>query len=94
MRQLRAELGRLGITADLHHGYGMALLSVWVDLVVWSDGLRFLWWGGQFSQATGRRTYIVHSTGNPAATARRIAQRYADLRRTHSMSRLIEELHS
>jgi signal transduction histidine kinase len=30
--RLRAELERFGIAADVHDGYGRALVSVWVDL--------------------------------------------------------------
>jgi hypothetical protein len=42
IRRLHAELESLGVISDVHHGHGAALLSVWVDLLVWSDGVR---WG-------------------------------------------------
>ncbi|GAA4183309.1 hypothetical protein GCM10022252_10550 [Streptosporangium oxazolinicum] len=83
MQRLHAELESLGITSDLHHGHGAALLSVWVDLLVWSDGVRFMWWNGERSARTGRRKYAAHPAENPAAAALRIAARYADLRTTH-----------
>ena len=54
--QLRAALDDLGIAADVHEGHGAALLSVWVELLVWSDGFRFMWWNGEYSARTGRRS--------------------------------------
>ncbi|WP_329088139.1 hypothetical protein [Streptosporangium sp. NBC_01469] len=83
MQQLHAELESLGIISDVHHGHGAALLSVWVDLLVWSDGFHFRWWNGEHSARTGRRKYAAHPAENPATAARRIATRYADLRTTH-----------
>ncbi|GAA5772307.1 hypothetical protein Aros01_08856 [Streptosporangium roseum] len=91
MQHLRVELGHLGITADLHHGHGAALLSVWVDLLVWSDGSRFLWWNGDYSSHTDRRKYAAHLADHPATAARRIAARYADLRKTRPMSSPVAE---
>ncbi|MEV0233068.1 hypothetical protein [Nonomuraea sp. NPDC050786] len=35
------ELIGVGIPADVHDGYGLALVSVWVGLVVWCDGERY-----------------------------------------------------
>ncbi|WP_440101293.1 hypothetical protein [Streptosporangium sp. H16] len=81
--QLRAALADLGITAGVHQGHGAALLSVWVDLLVWSDGVHFMWWNGEHSARTGRRKYAAHPADNPATAARRIAARYADLRAAH-----------
>ncbi|MET8049446.1 hypothetical protein ABZU75_17795 [Streptosporangium sp. NPDC005286] len=81
--QLRAALDGLGIASDVHQGHGAALLSVWVDLLVWSDGFRFMWWNGEYSARTGRRKYAAYPVDNPATAARRIAARYADLRTTH-----------
>ncbi|GAA4183326.1 hypothetical protein GCM10022252_10590 [Streptosporangium oxazolinicum] len=82
--QLRTALDDLGITADVHQGHGVTLLSVWVDLLVWSDGFRFMWWNGEYSMRTGRRKYAAHTAGNPATAAHRIAARYTDLRTTRS----------
>ncbi|MFJ2029080.1 hypothetical protein [Streptosporangium sp. NPDC087985] len=42
--RLLTALEDLGIAADVHEGYGIALVSVWVDLVVWTDGASFSWW--------------------------------------------------
>lgn len=88
---LQAELGHLHIKSDLHYGYGIALLSIWLELVIWSDGFRFLWWGGGIAKATERRRYVVHSVSDPAATARRIALRYAELRENPPASALTAE---
>lgn len=35
-----------GIHADAHEGYGLALVSVWVGLVVWCDGTWYWWRAG------------------------------------------------
>ncbi|MER6001988.1 hypothetical protein ABT120_25685 [Nonomuraea angiospora] len=37
--ELCAALARMGISADVHEGRGLALVSVWTGLVVWTDGL-------------------------------------------------------
>ncbi|WP_371783275.1 hypothetical protein [Streptosporangium subroseum] len=39
--KLRESLWRHEIAADVHDGYGLALVSVWAGLVVWSNGHRF-----------------------------------------------------
>ncbi len=81
--QLRTALADLGIAADVHQGHGAALLSVWVDLLVRSDGFHFMWWNGEHSARTGRRKYATHPADNPVAAAHRIAARYVDLRTAH-----------
>ncbi|MFD1537016.1 hypothetical protein [Nonomuraea guangzhouensis] len=40
---LRDALADQGIASDIHVGYGLALVSVWVSLVVWCDG-NWFWW--------------------------------------------------
>ncbi len=70
----------------------MALVSVGAELVVWSDGFRLLWWGGGTSEVTGYRRYVVRSVSNPAATARRIALRYAELQDDQPLPELVAEM--
>ncbi|WP_433367661.1 hypothetical protein [Streptosporangium sp. CA-115845] len=41
--ELREALAQYGIAADVHDGYGLALVSVWVDLIVWCREGQF-WW--------------------------------------------------
>ncbi|WP_370028601.1 hypothetical protein [Planotetraspora sp. GP83] len=57
--RLRVELERYGVAADVHEGYGLALASVWIDLVVWTDGRWFRWrsptGGGPGTTARPRR---------------------------------------
>ncbi|WP_214325107.1 hypothetical protein [Nonomuraea sediminis] len=91
---LRATLRDLGISADVHAGHGVALVSVWVDLLIWCDGFTYRWWNGQVSSATGRRIYIVYSADNPPTAARAVAYRLSVVRQTHPLSPLIVEMTS
>lgn len=84
------------IAADVHEGDGVALVSIWVTLVVWcEDGpdgtTRFRWWSGRTSARTGRWVYTYCPAGAAATAARRIADRYAELRATHPLSPMIAE---
>ncbi|MFD8564293.1 hypothetical protein ACWDOR_30720 [Streptosporangium canum] len=88
---LRDELVRHGVEGDVHDGYGLALVSVWADLVVWTDGMVYRWWTGRLSPRTRRRLYAVYGLDNPAAVARVVALRYAELRESHPRSGLITE---
>lgn len=81
---LRRVLEEYGIASDVHDGYGLALVSVWVNLVVWSDGSNY-WWRTGWSTERGRFTYAWHTALEPGRAARRIAFRYAELRRTHPL---------
>ncbi|MFI9843495.1 hypothetical protein ACIHFD_41095 [Nonomuraea sp. NPDC051941] len=74
----------MGIPADVQEGRGLALVSVWTGLVVWTDGLWYRWWTGRRSQ-TGRWLYAHHSAFEPERAARRIAARYAELREAPSI---------
>ncbi|MFK4040568.1 hypothetical protein ACI2LC_32580 [Nonomuraea wenchangensis] len=67
-----------GIQADLHAGYDLALVSVWVGLAVWCDGDRF-WWRTGWDPERKRAIYTWHPAIEPERAARRIAFRYADL---------------
>ncbi|MBO3753052.1 hypothetical protein J5X84_44025 [Streptosporangiaceae bacterium NEAU-GS5] len=77
--QLRRNLAGLGVVADLHSDYGLALLSVWTDLVVWTDGHCFRWWAGRTS-IQGRKVYAFCPANDTATAARRVARRYVELR--------------
>ncbi|MFB9679148.1 hypothetical protein [Streptosporangium vulgare] len=87
---LAEELRNLGMPADIHRSFGIALISVWIDLVVWTNGISYHWWSGTVS-ARGRRLYAYNPVGDPVTAARRIAARYAELRGGHPLSRLVEE---
>ncbi|WP_433248645.1 hypothetical protein ACQPYK_00900 [Streptosporangium sp. CA-135522] len=80
---LQAELRRGGISADVHNGYGLALVSIWVGLVVWCDGDRF-WWRTGWDDRRRRFVYAWHPAVDPTRAARRVAFRYGDLRRAGS----------
>jgi len=82
---LRQALERHGMVADVHHGYGLALVSVWVDLVVWCDGRRY-WWRTGWNVERRRVIYAWHPAIEPVRAARRIAMHYSDLRKTQSYS--------
>jgi hypothetical protein len=77
---LRGELTRLGIPSDVHDGYGLALVSVWVGLVVWCDQSRF-WWRTGWDATRRRPVYAWHPIQEPGRAARRVVFRYAELRK-------------
>ncbi|MGN9840859.1 hypothetical protein ACTMTI_22325 [Nonomuraea sp. H19] len=81
-RDIGQALEVLGVPADIHDGYGLALVSVWVGLVVWCDGDRY-WWRTGWDPHRKQVIYAYHSVLDPERAARRIASRYADLRRSH-----------
>ncbi|MER5649867.1 hypothetical protein [Streptosporangium sp. NPDC002524] len=87
---LRTALGEHDITSDVHDGYGLALVSVWVGLVVWCDGARF-WWRTGWDARRGRFVYAWHPVTEPGRAARRVTFRYRELRETHPLSELIAE---
>lgn len=76
---LRDALQHDGIESDVHDGYGLALVSVWVGLVVWCDGWRF-WWRTGWNADRRRVVYAWHPANDPFRAARRIAIRYAEIR--------------
>ncbi|MGS2644355.1 hypothetical protein [Streptosporangium sp. LJ11] len=82
---LRAALGRCGINADVNDGYGLAVVSVWTGLTVWSDGLTFWWSTGRLDARRGRVLYAWHAAEEPDRAARRVAFRYADLRKAYPL---------
>ncbi|MEW9553837.1 hypothetical protein [Nonomuraea sp. NPDC050783] len=82
---LQRELSHLGIPSDVHDGYGLALVSVWVGLVVWCDCERF-WWRTGWDAGRKRSIYAWHPILEPARAAGRIARRYADVCRSYRWS--------
>ncbi|MEV6148926.1 hypothetical protein AB0L53_01170 [Nonomuraea sp. NPDC052129] len=80
-----------GIQADIHMGYDLALVSVWVGLVVWCDGHRF-WWRTGWDPERKRAVYAWHPAIEPGRAARRIAFRYADLRANHPLAQAIGDV--
>ncbi|WP_214416538.1 hypothetical protein [Sphaerisporangium fuscum] len=83
--RLRRALEWHGITSEVHEGRGIALVSVCVDLVAWTDGSCYFWWSGTVSGSTGRRTYNYSPAGDPVTAARRVAGRYMELRHGRPM---------
>jgi hypothetical protein len=77
--QLQRELALHGITADVNDGYGLAVVSVWQGLVVWTNGDHF-WWQVGWNDRRDRPVYAWHPTTDLRRAARRIAARYRDLR--------------
>ncbi|MEV6860276.1 hypothetical protein AB0M44_04590 [Streptosporangium subroseum] len=86
--ELREALEQHEIAADVHDGYGLALVSVWVGLVVWCKDDRY-WWRTGWDARRQRFTYAWHPTLEPVRAARRIAFRYAELRKVHPPSELM-----
>lgn len=89
--RLRIGLEHCGVAADVHQGHGVALLSVWTNLVVWTDGLAYRWWTGKISAKTGRRLYRVYGVDNPITVAHCVTQRYEELRKASNWSRDVAE---
>ncbi|GGP83776.1 hypothetical protein [Streptosporangium pseudovulgare] len=73
------ELAGRGVQGDVHGGYGLALVLLWADLVVWTDGAVYRWWTGRTSPKTGRRLYMVYGVHDLAVTVRGVMLRCADL---------------
>jgi hypothetical protein len=90
---LRRALAEHDIASDVHDGYGLALVSVWVGLVVWCDGAWF-WWRVGWNERRRRVMYARHPADEPARAARRVSFRYAELYRDHPHSGLIADLSS
>ena len=80
--RLRHALTRHGVAADVHGGYGLALVSVWTGLVVWSNGDRF-WWCAGWDTRRHRPVYASHRASEPDQAAGRIARHHTRLRAQH-----------
>ncbi|WP_155129097.1 hypothetical protein [[Actinomadura] parvosata] len=79
VREMGKALETLGVPAEVHDGYGLALVSVWVGLVVWCDGERY-WWRAGWDPHRRRVIYAYHPVLEPERAARRVASRYSALR--------------
>ncbi|MEU7855621.1 hypothetical protein [Nonomuraea sp. NPDC049141] len=95
--RLRDELAMQGIAADVHDGYGVALISVWIDLVVWVecglDGVwRYIWWTGRIHPKTGRWVYTGCPFAGVSSVARQVGERYRELLERHPWSPVIAEV--
>ncbi|GAA3258741.1 hypothetical protein [Nonomuraea helvata] len=88
---LAVALAAHGVSADVHDGYGLSLVSVWVGLVVWCDG-DWYWWRAGWDDRRKRVLYARHPAIEPSRAARRVAFRYADLQRRHPLSERIRDL--
>lgn len=82
---LRRALEEYGIACETHHGYGLALVLIRTGLVVWCDGWSY-WWQVGWNAERKRVTCVRHSTTEPDRAARRVAFRYAELRRRHPLA--------
>ncbi|MFI6813983.1 hypothetical protein ACIBG7_16300 [Nonomuraea sp. NPDC050328] len=92
--RLQSELSaQHGVPSDLHDGYGLALVSVWVGLVVWCDGERF-WWLSGWDERRHRPVYAWHAALDIERAAHRIARRRQTLLSDHPLSPAIVELSS
>ncbi|MEU9831673.1 hypothetical protein AB0D67_09020 [Streptosporangium sp. NPDC048047] len=78
--RLRREFGALGVVADVHDGYGLALVSVRDGLVVWCNGERF-WWQAGWDERGGRPAYASRPVSGAEEVARLVVARCAELRR-------------
>ncbi|MBB5960922.1 hypothetical protein [Planomonospora venezuelensis] len=72
--------------ADVHIGYGMALVSVWAELLVWTNGYWFRWACGRSRAGNGRRLYAFAPADDVATAARRVVRRREELRQRRPYS--------
>ncbi|MET9344241.1 hypothetical protein [Nonomuraea sp. NPDC003804] len=93
--RLQLDLADFGINSDVHVGTGIALVSVWVDLVIWvecaSEGWRYRWWTGRIS-SRNRYVWAFCPADAHHTAARRIAIRYRELLAGHPLSETIADL--
>ncbi|MEV7013578.1 hypothetical protein [Streptosporangium sp. NPDC051022] len=81
--RLHRALAHHGIASHVTTGYGLALVSLWYGLVIWSNGDRF-WWCDDWDATLKQPRYASHRASEPDRAAHRIAQRYMRLRARHS----------
>ncbi|RCG32601.1 hypothetical protein DQ384_03665 [Sphaerisporangium album] len=86
---LQRTLAAFHIRTDVNAGKGVALVSVWADLIVWTDGeLGYWWWSGRYS-SPGRKLYAWGPVRDPVSVARRVACRFAETFHGHPHSAAI-----
>ncbi|MDF5756185.1 hypothetical protein [Spongiactinospora sp. TRM90649] len=78
--RLQVLLAEYGISTDLHAGDRIALVSLWTDLVVWTDGTCVRWWNGKVSPRTRRLLFTNYNADDLPAAARTLTRRYQVLR--------------
>ncbi|WP_326828480.1 hypothetical protein OIE13_19215 [Streptosporangium sp. NBC_01810] len=71
--RLRGALEGMWVPADVHAGFGVALVSVWTDLLVLTDGRCYRWWTGEVDRI-GHRTYTYCPVETPATAAHDVAR--------------------
>ncbi|MEV7013926.1 hypothetical protein [Streptosporangium sp. NPDC051022] len=81
--RLREALTRQRIASHVTTGYGLALVSLWYGLLVWTNGDRF-WWCDGWNDQLRQPRHASHRASEPDQAARRIARRYAQLHTLHS----------
>lgn len=89
-RRLCRALQDLGFAPEVHGVCGKALIWVWPDVLVWTDGHCYLWWSGEWCrdepQWRNRRwKYASCPVNNPAEAATRIAELCIKLRWRHPL---------
>ncbi|MEW1843260.1 hypothetical protein AB0392_35415 [Nonomuraea angiospora] len=89
--ELAEVLAAVGIPSDVHDGYGLTLVSVWIGLVVWCDG-EWFWWRSGWDDRRKRVIYARHPTIDPTRAAQRVAFRYADLQRNPPEPEAVKDL--
>jgi hypothetical protein len=91
-RRLCRALEDHGIAGSVSAGFGLAVVLVRLDLVVWCEcaatGWRFRWWTGDVSDTDSRWLWTVCPSGAAQTAARRIADRC----RTSAHSRNVTEM--
>ncbi|MFI6291961.1 hypothetical protein ACIBEJ_10285 [Nonomuraea sp. NPDC050790] len=79
-RRLVHALDVHGLPATVHEGYGIALVSIQLRLLIWvecgSYGWHFRWWTGEVSRRTGHWIWALCPAAAASTAARRIVQRY------------------
>ncbi|MFG1685333.1 hypothetical protein ACGFNP_34590 [Nonomuraea sp. NPDC049269] len=88
---LRYALAEQDIASDIHAGYGLALVSVRVGLVVWCDG-NWFWWRVGWNDRRKRVLYARHPADEPVRAARRVAFRCEEVYRHNPHSELIADV--
>ncbi|GAA3167991.1 hypothetical protein [Nonomuraea roseoviolacea] len=73
-------LSEMGVPAEVNGNAHVALVSVYINLVVWTNGAHFSWWNGSYSKFAGRRVYAYCPADDPLTAARRVILRLESLK--------------